>query len=255
MTVAGIVTGLFVGYFVIDRLQRKSACCALATACSGAAAGMLVLAIDGHLQGWAVTLGFGATLGAMSGFWEICYGILLADVFGLDILGTINGTLSTFGLVGMALGPVVMSLLYEYSGQSFRLPLMILASANVVGAAVMACVPYQSRREREDERRAGLGLSPLGSDDEEVRRLKNVGFPVGTADGFVLKMEICARTRMVTTSRWGFWQRRSSTTAAARRGSNAGWVLQRVGWPPHVSFTTGPYHKSVRIYRKTAVFA
>ena len=32
MTVAGIVTGLFVGYFVIDRLQRKSVCVAMATA-------------------------------------------------------------------------------------------------------------------------------------------------------------------------------------------------------------------------------
>ena len=132
---------------------------------SGAASGLLVLAIDGHVQGWATTIGFGVSLGAMSGFWEICYGeyttnaplliwprmllsraacgiagILLADVFGLEILGTINGTLSTFGLCGMALGPVVMSLLYEYSGQSFRLPLLILASANAIGAAAMACV-------------------------------------------------------------------------------------------------------------------
>jgi hypothetical protein len=41
MTVSGIGTGLFVGYFVIDRLQRKSLCVALATACSGAASGLL----------------------------------------------------------------------------------------------------------------------------------------------------------------------------------------------------------------------
>jgi len=27
--------------------------------------------------------------------------------------------------------------------------------------------PYQSRREREDKKRAALGLSPLGSDEEE----------------------------------------------------------------------------------------
>jgi hypothetical protein len=59
---------------------------------------LLVLAIDqklGHdpVLRWVATIGFGSALGMMSGAWEVCYAILLADVFGLEILGTINGTL------------------------------------------------------------------------------------------------------------------------------------------------------------------
>ena len=46
--------------------------------------------------------------------------------------------LSTFGLIGMAIGPVYMSLLYEHSGGSFRLPLTLLAIANASGAVAMA---------------------------------------------------------------------------------------------------------------------
>ena len=102
MTAAGIATSLFVGGCVVDRIQRKSlvvtvACIAMSASCT-----VLVLAIDGRLRlsRWAAAIGFGGMLGIMSGAWEICYSILLADVFGLQILGTINGTLSTFGLMG-----------------------------------------------------------------------------------------------------------------------------------------------------------
>jgi hypothetical protein len=38
----------------------------------------------------------------------------------------------------MAIGPVYMSLMYEHSGGSFRLPLMLLAIANASGAVAMA---------------------------------------------------------------------------------------------------------------------
>jgi MFS family permease len=98
MTFAGMITGLVVGNFVVDRMQRKSLCVAFATLASGSASALLVVSIDGVVARWVTVIGFGVSLGMMSGFWEICYGILLADVFGLEILGTITGTLSTFGL-------------------------------------------------------------------------------------------------------------------------------------------------------------
>ena len=67
----------------------------------------------------------------------------------------------------MALGPVVLSVLYEANGESFHYPLLLLASANMVGASVMACVPYNSRggaeitvqrkkEELDDEEQLGL---------------------------------------------------------------------------------------------------
>ena len=102
MTFAGIVTGLVVGNLIVDRMQRKSLCVAFATVASGAASALLVVSIDGAVHRWVTVVGFGVSLGMMSGFWEICYGILLADVFGLEILGTITGTLSTFGLSARA---------------------------------------------------------------------------------------------------------------------------------------------------------
>ena len=77
----------------------------------------------------------------------------------MEILGTLSGTLSTFGLLGMAVGPVLMSLLFEHDGGSFRLPLLLLALVNGAGAGAMACVPYgaqQRSRKRRD-----------GSDSEE----------------------------------------------------------------------------------------
>ena len=63
VTATGIVTGLFFGGFVVDRIQRKSvivsvACLSMCLACS-----ILVLAIDGRLNGWVATVGFGVALG------------------------------------------------------------------------------------------------------------------------------------------------------------------------------------------------
>ena len=203
MTFAGIVTGLVVGNLIVDRMQRKSLCVAFATVASGLASALLVVSIDGAVGRWVTVVGFGVSLGMMSGFWEICYGILLADVFGLEILGTITGTLSTFGLsahthsvvqystaierarhtlqltfvrvlrycaVGMAIGPVALSLSYEAHGGTFRYPLLLLASANFVGAFVMACVPYKSREvtERDDIDRHGTD-----DDDEQLGLLIN----------------------------------------------------------------------------------
>ena len=69
--------------------------------------------------------------------------------------------------VGMALGPVVLSLLYEANGGSFRQPLLLLASANCIGGMVMACVPYKSRREREEEDGGGWGGGVVGASEEE----------------------------------------------------------------------------------------
>ena len=92
---------------------------------------------------------------------------MLAAWQGLEILGTLSGTLSTFGLLGMAVGPVLMSLLFEHDGGSFRLPLLLLAAVNGAGAVAMACVPYdgaqRSRKRRE------------GSDSEEEEGEERVG--------------------------------------------------------------------------------
>ena len=81
MTFVGIGSSLFIGGCVIDRLQRKSIVVSLAVGSSCAASALLVLANDYELSPWATTVGFGLSLGMMSGCWEICYGILLADVF------------------------------------------------------------------------------------------------------------------------------------------------------------------------------
>ena len=85
----------------------------------------------------------------------------------MEILGTLSGTLSTFGLLGMAVGPVLMSLLFEHDGGSFRLPLLLLSLVNGAGAVAMACVPYgaqQRSRKRRD-----------GSDSEEEEGEEHVG--------------------------------------------------------------------------------
>ena len=91
---------------------------------------------------------------------------MLAACQGLEILGTLSGTLSTFGLLGMAVGPVLMSLLFEHDGGSFRLPLLLLALVNGAGAVAMACVPYGAQRSRK--RRDG-------SDSEEEEGEEHVG--------------------------------------------------------------------------------
>jgi len=81
----------------------------------------------------------------------------------------------------MALGPVVLSLLYEANGGSFRQPLLLLASANCIGGMVMACVPYKSRREREEEDAGEWGGGMVGaSDDEDDEKL---GLLAGVAAG------------------------------------------------------------------------
>ena len=81
MTFVGIGSSLFIGGCFIARLQRKSIVVSLAVGSSCAASALLVLANDYELSPWATTVGFGLSLGMMSGCWEICYGILLADVF------------------------------------------------------------------------------------------------------------------------------------------------------------------------------
>lgn len=64
-----------------------------------------------------------------------------------------------------------MSLLFEASGRSFRLPLLMLAVANAVGAVVMTVVPYQSKSEKEGELRlleAAAGALRQDGEEEEV---------------------------------------------------------------------------------------
>ena len=72
--------------------------------------------------------------------------------------------------VGMAIGPVALSLLYEAHGSSFRYPLLLLASANFVGASVMACVPYKSREGRVSE---DIDRNETDDEDEQLGLLAN----------------------------------------------------------------------------------
>ena len=72
----------------------------------------------------------------------------------------------------MALGPVALSLLYEANGNSFRHALLLLASANMVGASVMACVPYKSRAEGEKE---GGVRDEADDEDEQLGLLTSPG--------------------------------------------------------------------------------
>ena len=69
MTFAGMITGLVVGNFVVDRMHRKSLCVAFATVASGSASALLVVSIDGTVAPWVTVIGFGVSLGMMSGFW------------------------------------------------------------------------------------------------------------------------------------------------------------------------------------------
>ena len=92
------------------------------------------------------------------------FNVLLADVFGLEALGTLTGTLSLFGLSGMAVGPIMLSMLRE-SFDSFRPALLLLTVVTAAGAAMMAAVPYP--RKAQEERRGAVG----GETEEERETL------------------------------------------------------------------------------------
>ena len=99
----------------------------------------------------AMVVGYGCGFGLMSSTWGICFNVLLvgaselglllgagllsralrcADLFGMEMLATLAGTLEWFNLTGMASGPVTHSVIYEATGQSFRIPLLIMAASN-----------------------------------------------------------------------------------------------------------------------------
>ena len=56
----------------------------------------------------------------------------------MEMLATLAGTLEWFNLTGMASGPVTHSVIYEATGQSFRIPLLLMAASN--GAQQQLCL-------------------------------------------------------------------------------------------------------------------
>ena len=153
MTVAGIVSSLLSGC-IIDALTRKSLVFAGALVICASTTGLM--AVPGTPP-WATTIVYGVGFGLTNGVYGVIFNVLLADVFGLEALGTLTGTLSLFGLSGMAIGPIMLSMLRE-SFDSFRPALLLLTVVTAAGAAMMAAVPYPRKAqddlagENEEER-------------------------------------------------------------------------------------------------------
>ena len=76
------------------------------------------------------------------------------------------GTLSLFGLSGMAVGPILLSVLREWSG-SFRPTLLLLCVLTAAGSASMAVVPYNVKRPK--------GLAEEAARQEAGEREKLLG--------------------------------------------------------------------------------
>ena len=83
----------------------------------------------------------GAGLGLSNGAFGVAQYVLLADLYGLRSLGQLTGLNSSMGLLGMGVGPLLLTLLHDASG-GYQLPLLTLAAGMLPTALLLACAPY-----------------------------------------------------------------------------------------------------------------